>query len=332
VSKSYQTTIVICLVCLFFFNILVTSSLAPSSLPKQTFSWIVGGALFVLSKNINLKQVKYNNLLILVACCFLLSLTLIFGSNVRGSKRWIGTGFFRPQPSEIIKPWLAAILASTQNHLLLIPPLLITLAQPDLGSTISMFLMLIPLFFYNQTIRKHLIILFSFLLLLSPLVWQFGLKDYQKSRITSFINPQADPLGKGYNLIQSQIAIGSANIFGKGYRQGTQGQLLFLPEKHTDFVFAALTEEFGLIGAFLLIGIYFVIVKTLVNKAYQNINNPPYFLFCLIIATQIWSQTFINIGMNIGIMPITGIPLPFMSVGGSSIMSLLISLGIVFSN
>ncbi len=331
-SKSYQTTIVICLICLFFFNILVTSSLAPSSLPKQIFSWIAGAVLFILSKNINLKQVKYNRFLILFISCSLLLLTIIFGSNVRGSKRWIGAGFFRLQPSEIIKPWLAAILTSTQNHLLLIPPILITLVQPDLGSAISMFLMLFPLFFYNKITRTHLIVLFSALLVLSPLVWQFGLKDYQKSRVTSFINPQADPLGKGYNLIQSQIAIGSANIFGKGYRQGTQGQLLFLPEKHTDFVFAALTEEFGLVGALLLISIYFVIIKTLINKAYQNINNPSYFLFCLIIATQIWSQAFINIGMNIGIMPITGIPLPFMSVGGSSIMSLLISLGIVFSN
>ena len=331
-SKSYQTTIVISLICLFFFNILVTSSLAPSSLPKQVFSWITGAFLFTIFTNLNLKQVKYNRFVILSISCFLLLLTIFFGSNTRGSKRWIGTGFFRLQPSEIVKPWIAAVLASTQNHLLLAPPILITLAQPDLGSAISMFLMLIPLFFYNHTTKKHLIVLFSLLFILSPLVWQFGLKDYQKSRVTSFINPQADPLGKGYNLIQSQIAIGSANIFGKGYRQGTQGQLLFLPEKHTDFVFAALTEEFGLIGALLLIGIYYIIIKTLISKAYQNINNPPYFLFCLIVATQIWSQAFINIGMNIGIMPITGIPLPFMSVGGSSIMSLLISLGIVFSN
>lgn len=330
-GKSHFTTIFICLISLFFFNILITSSLAPSSIPKQLFSWLVGFSLFFVCQNINLKQIKYNKWLILGLSSLLLISPIIFSSNVRGSKRWVGIGFFKIQPSEMVKPWLAAILASTQNHLLLIIPVLITLAQPDLGSAISLCLMIIPLFFYNKITRKHVIIAMSILLITSPFVWKFGLKDYQKSRIVSFADPQNDPLGKGYNLIQSKIAIGSAGIFGKGYKQGTQGQLLFLPEKHTDFVFAALTEELGIIGCVILISTYIILIKSLIEKAYQNKNNPQYFIFTLITAIEIWSQTFINIGMNIGILPVTGIPLPFISVGGSSIISLLISLGIVFS-
>jgi len=330
-GKSHFTTILICLISLFSFNILITSSLAPNSVPKQLFSWLIGFVLFFICQNINLKQVKYNKWLILGLSCLLLISPIILSANVRGSKRWVGVGFLRFQPSEMVKPWLAAILASTQNHLLLIFPVLITLAQPDLGSAISLCLMIIPLFFYNKITKKHIIIAMSILLIASPLVWKFGLKDYQKSRIVSFADPQSDPLGKGYNLIQSKIAIGSAGIFGKGYKQGTQGQLLFLPEKHTDFVFAALTEELGIIGCLILIATYIILIKSLIIKAYQNKNNPQHFIFILITAIQIWSQTFINIAMNIGILPVTGIPLPFISVGGSSIISLLISLGIVFS-
>ena len=330
-GKSHFTTIIICIISLFCFNILITSSLAPSSIPKQLFSWMIGFFFFIICQNINLKQIKYNKWLILGLSSLLLIAPIIFSANVRGSKRWIGMGFFKLQPSEIVKPWLAAILASTQNHLLLVAPVLITLAQPDLGSAISLCLMIIPLFFYNKTTRKHVIIAISILLLASPLIWRFGLKDYQKSRVISFTNPQSDPLGKGYNLIQSKIAIGSAGIFGKGYKQGTQGQLLFLPEKHTDFVFAALTEELGIIGCLILLFTYIVLIKTLIEKAYQNKKNPQQFIFTLITAVEIWSQTFINVGMNIGILPVTGMPLPFISVGGSSIISLLISLGIVFS-
>jgi len=330
-NKSYFTTVLICLISLFCFNMLITSSLAPQSILKQLFSWIVGVTLFGVSQNINLKQIKYNKWLILISLCLLLVAPIFLSSNIRGSKRWIGIGFFKLQPSEIIKPWLATILASSQNYLFIIPPVLITLLQPDLGSAIFMFLMITPLFFYNQTTRKHILILITIFLVASPLVWKFGLKDYQRSRILSFTSPQSDPLGKGYNLIQSKIAIGSAGVFGKGYKQGTQGQLLFLPEKHTDFVFAALTEELGLVGAFLLLSTYVVLIKALIEKAYQNKNNPEYFIFTLITAIQIWSQVFINIGTNIGILPVTGMPLPFISVGGSSIISLLISLGIVFS-
>jgi len=160
---------------------------------------------------------------------------------------------------------------------------------------------------------------------------QICFKDYQQNRINTFLNPKEDPLGEGYNVIQSQIAIGSGGFFGKGYKKGTQGQLLFLPEKHTDFMFATTAEELGLFGVSIILFAYYLLIRTLFNKAFST-KNRPLFIFTLGIAIQIWMQTFVNIGMNIGLLPVTGIPLPFISVGGSSLMTLLFSLGIIYSS
>lgn len=179
---------------------------------------------------------------------------------------------------------------------------------------------------------KIALIALGVLILFSPLIWKFGLHDYQKHRIEVFLNPTADPLNKGYNVIQSQIAIGSGGIFGKGYKKGSQGQLLFLPEKHTDFMFAATSEELGLFGVGLILFAYYLIVRGLISKAFATTNNRPLFLFTLGIAIQIWFQVFVNIGMNIGILPVTGIPLPLLSVGGSSILATFFSLGVIFSS
>jgi rod shape determining protein RodA len=169
------------------------------------------------------------------------------------------------------------------------------------------------------------------MVLLSPLIYSKVLHDYQRQRIVNFINPGADPQGKGYNVIQSKIAVGSGGFFGKGYKKGSQGQLLFLPEKHTDFMFAATTEELGCLGVLIIITSYYFLIKTLINKAYST-QIRPLFIFTLGIALQIWMQAFINIGMNIGVLPVTGIPLPFISVGGSSLMALMFSLGIIYSS
>ena len=168
-------------------------------------------------------------------------------------------------------------------------------------------------------------------MLLSPLIWKFGLKEYQRHRVITFINPAADPLNTGYNVIQSKIAIGSGGVFGKGYKKGTQGQLLFLPEKHTDFIFAATAEELGIVGIGILIFAYYNLISTLFQKAYST-KDRPLFIFILGIAIQLWMQIFVNIGMNIGILPVTGIPLPFISIGGSSLIAYLFALGICFSN
>ena len=153
----------------------------------------------------------------------------------------------------------------------------------------------------------------------------------KKKELLLSLNPASDPLDKGYNVIQSKIAIGSGGFLGR-LQKGTQGQLLFLPEKHTDFMFAATAEELGFVGIFIILTAYYFLIKTLLDKAFLVRNNRVLFLFTLGITLQIWMQVFVNIGMNIGILPITGIPLPFLSVGGSSILTLLFSIGIIYSS
>jgi len=313
-------------------NLLMVSSLAPQSLIKQLSAWLIGIFLFFIGTQINPKQITGSHWLIFIACCIFLFLPIVLGDITRGSRRWIDIGPFSLQPSEIVKPGLMLFLASGALPFFLLLPVSIILAQPDLGSAFTIVILLIPIILYSKKLLKLSLLLVTIGLILSPLAWRFLLHDYQKNRLSTFLNPTHDPLGQGYNLIQSQIAIGSGGLFGKGYRQGTQGQLLFLPEKHTDFIFAATSEELGLISVLLIFFAYFLLLRTLLHKAFSTANNHPLFLFTLGITLQIWIQMVVNIGMNIGLLPITGIPLPFLSVGGSSLLALLFSLGIIYSS
>lgn len=329
--KKISLTLLIPLLVFCSLNLLMISSLAPQLFWKQFSAWIIGILLFFLGTQINPKQTKTQGPIILIASCIILLIPIIAGNFTRGSRRWLYLGPLSLQPSEIVKGPLMLFLSTTDIPLLHLIPVGIIMLQPDLGSAISVLILMIPIFLYNKKYLKLGIIAFIFILVLSPLAYKYVLKDYQRQRIENFINPSSDPLGQGYNLIQSQIAVGSGGFFGKGYRQGTQGQLLFLPEKHSDFIFASTTEELGLFSAIIILTCYFLIIKTLFDKAYCTTNNLPLFIFTLGIAFEIWAQTFINIGMNLGLLPVTGIPLPFMSVGGSSIMALLFSLGIISS-
>lgn len=317
---------------LFCLNILMVSSVAQNVMPKQLISWILGFILFFLGTRINPKHIGSSKNIILIVSILLLFLPIVTNNITRGSRRWIDIGPLTIQPSEITKPWLMLFLANSDFPYLIAIPIIVTLLQPDLGSALSLAVLCIPIIFYHRGMRKLSIIFFLSALLFSPLIWKFGLHDYQKNRIEVFINPTSDPLNKGYNVIQSQIAIGSGGFFGKGYKKGSQGQLLFLPEKHTDFMFATTAEELGLLGVIFILLSYYLIISGLIKKAFQTTNNRPLFLFTLGVAIQIWFQVFVNIGMNIGLLPVTGIPLPMLSVGGSSIMATLFSLGIIFSS
>lgn len=309
----------------------MVSSVAPSLVGKQLIAWGIGIILFCIGKQINLKQLNSYKWPIFIICCIFLLLPIILGRVTRGSSRWLYIAGQTVQPSEFVKPWLMSFLANTNLAILLFIPIAIIMAQPDLGSAISVFFLIIPVILYNKKLLKLSIIAGLCLILVSPLAYKYVLKDYQQNRINTFLNPKEDPLGEGYNVIQSQIAIGSGGLFGKGYKKGTQGQLLFLPEKHTDFMFATTAEELGLLGVSIILFAYYLLIRTLFNKAFST-KNRPLFIFTLGIAIQIWMQTFVNIGMNIGLLPVTGIPLPFISVGGSSLMTLLFSLGIIYSS
>lgn len=318
---------------LFPLNLLIISSLSPHLLGKQLTAWIIGLFFFLIGRQFTPKQLSPAKWFFFFGSCLLLFLPIILNNITRGSRRWLNIGPFSLQPSEIVKPGLMLYLANINSlslQLLHLIPVFIIVIQPDFGSAVSVLFLLSPVFLHSKSLLKLGLLAIIAITISSPIIWNKVLHPYQQKRIINFLNPGSDPFGQGYNLIQSKIAIGSGGLFGKGYKKGSQGQLLFLPEKHTDFIFAAATEELGFVGSALIIFAYFLLIGSLIKKAFMS-NNQPQLIFTLGIALQIWLQTFINIGMNLGILPVTGIPLPFLSVSGSSIVSLLFSLGIIYS-
>ncbi len=281
--------------------------------------------------------IKYFYLLVIL----LLIVVFIIDFETRGSVRWIPLGPFNLQPSEFAKIALILSLANFWSRnmptwkniglsfLIAVPILGLVFQQPDLGTTMTIFFIwLILLIFSNIGLYKLLII--SVLgSIVAPFTWGF-LKDYQKERFLSFLFPEQDPLGVGYNVIQSTIAVGSGQIFGRGLGRGTQSRLQFLPEFRTDFIFAFIAEELGLVGSFLVLLLYSIIfcASFFIIKNTKDLFGQLIVIGCL---GMLFFQIVVNIGMNIGILPITGITLPLLSYGGSSILTVFISLGLIAS-
>lgn len=279
------------------------------------------------------------NILALVA-------VMLFGRTILGAQRWIDLGFFHFQPSETMKLVLIMVLAkylankSTQDGLgfknLIIPVLLVllpfglTVKQPDLGTALLLAAIATSLVVFVRVKRVILITCLVTATIAAPVVWSFGLKSYQKNRILTFLYPGRDPRGAGYNSIQSKIAVGSGKILGKGFRKGTQSQLEFLPERHTDFIYSVLSEEHGFIGSILTLGLLIVLLLMSVRIASQA-RDKFGALLVVGIASYIFWHMFINIGMVIGILPIVGVPLPLLSYGGTGTLSTMAGLGIISS-
>lgn len=272
----------------------------------------------------------------------LLSLFL-FGDKTRGVVSWFYIGRVAFQPVEIGKLVMILLLAKyfsrrhieiyRLRHLIIsgiyiLIPLLLVLVQPDLGSAIILLSLWIAIAVFSGIKLKHFILFVLLLAVISLFAWNLALAPYQKERITSFLNPYEDPLGAGYNAIQAKIAVGSGKIFGKGVGYGSQSSLNFLPAAETDFIFAAFAEEWGLIGALMLFGAFAVLFWRII-KIGLNVSDNFSRLFTLGFASIILSQFIVHVGMNIGLMPITGITLPFVSYGGSSFVSLMIGVGIL---
>ena len=274
----------------------------------------------------------------------ILFLVLLLGKTIRGTEGWIDFGLFQVQPVEFSKVvlvlFLASFIAKKTSELgewtRLIASLVLTgaivflvMRQPDLGSSIVLLSIWGIMLLVSGIRLKHIIVLLILGTMLVSGSW-FFLQDYQKARIESFIHPELDPRGSGYNVLQAMVAVGSGGMFGNGIGHGTQSQSNFLPEKHTDFIFASMNEELGLAGAFLTLFLYGVIFYRLRVIGLQSADNLGYLITVGVFA-MILVQVVINIGMNIGLLPVTGIPLPFMSYGGSSILSLFVAIGIVQS-
>tara|TARA_B100001123_G_C15302176_1_gene1021411 strand:+ start:666 stop:1790 length:1125 start_codon:yes stop_codon:yes gene_type:complete len=269
----------------------------------------------------------------------------LFGITASGSKRWINLFFINLQPSELMKIGLIVFLTRyyykipsdqvTKIKYIFIPvfallvPVLFVAAQPDLGTAVLMLMGGCAVIWLTGFRIKFFLYSFFVLICLMPVGISF-LEPYQKSRILTFFNPERDPLGAGYQIIQSKIAVGSGGIFGKGFLQGSQSYLDYLPEKHTDFIFTLFSEEFGFIGCVLLLLIYVMIMYRIIKIGHQSKNNFAK-LYCYSFTTAFFIYVVVNMSMVLGLLPIVGAPLPIMSYGGSSMLSIMIGLGIAMS-
>ena len=276
----------------------------------------------------------------------LLVLTLLIGDGVSGAARWISIGpFFQFQFSELAKILmivvLANYLASRQKSLnsiwtilgacvLMVPAWLLVLLQPDLGTSLVLAAILAGMLFMSGASARWLAVLAAVIIAAVPIAWTYILRDYQKGRLLSFLDPAADPQGSGYQLLQSQIAVGSGGLFGKGLTNGTQNQLDFLPVQTTDFVYALLCEELGFLGAMLVLGLFIALIWRILLTAWRS-QEPFGLALAAGVASMLIFQVIVNVGMVIGVMPITGIPLPFITHGGASLISIAIGLGILQS-
>jgi len=275
----------------------------------------------------------------------LLVTTLAIGHGVGGSARWVSIGPFDFQFSELAKILMIIILANYLGArqgrlgslssiigacLLVVPPWILVMIQPDLGTSLVLLAILGGMLFMSGASLRWLGVLVGGALASFPLIWTYILRDYQKQRIVSFLDPASDMQGAGYQLFQSQIAVGSGGWFGKGLTNGTQNQLNFLPVQESDFVAAIYLEELGFLGAMLLLVLFGALLWRILVSGWRS-RDPFGMMFASGLASMILFQLVVNLGMVIGIMPITGIPLPFISHGGASLISLAVGLGILQS-
>lgn len=333
--------IILCILLLSGVGAAAIASVAPDLFVSQIIFYILGLSLFLFFSRLDFRIFPSLGKIIFLASIVLLGITLILGFESHGAVRWVAIGPFRLQFSEFLKPFLITALAvsfralserySFRSYLRLIViisiPLFLVFKQPDLGSALVYLFVFAVLSVISIPKFWHLFLFGVSTLITIPFFWKF-LASYQKARILTFLSPTFDPLGASYNAIQAVITVGSGEFFGRGLGRGTQSHLLFLPEHHTDFIFASIAEELGFLGSFFILAIYFVLIWHLFSLASKS-KNVTGSLIILGIASMFLIQVLINVGMNLGILPVTGIPLPLISYGGSSILSCLISLGIV---
>jgi rod shape determining protein RodA len=317
-----------------------------TSLCFRQARWVlIGLVVMIMAFSIDYRSIIRHAYTIYGVTIFLLLVVFFYGYATHGSQRWITFLGFSFQPSELMKLVIIFTLAKyfDDNKInrsfllkdLMIPfflvllPFVLILRQPDLGTALMLFIIFFSMALFVGVNWKSFSIAALTGLVMIPVAWHF-LRDYQKDRILNFLTPERDPLGSGYHIIQSMIAIGSGGFFGKGFLQGTQAQLKFLPEQQTDFVFSVFAEEWGFFGAVVLISLFLLLILWGLKIALHSRD----YLGTLVaygISMLIFWGVLINIGMVLGILPVVGIPLPFVSYGGSSIMVLLTAIGLMLN-
>lgn len=323
-------------------GILVIYSSSKELAIQQLIFTAIGMIFFFLVTQIELQSIKNLIKPLYIFILIMLIAVLILGFETRGALRWIPLGIFNIQPSEFAKPILILLLAKfwserapdwlniLKSLVWVAPYFILVFKQPDLGSALTLIAIWLGMLLVTRISVKKILVLALIIIFVIPTSWSF-LHDYQRQRILSFLAPESDPLGKGYNLIQSTIAVGSGELFGRGLGRGTQSRLQFLPEFRTDFIFASIAEELGFVGSLLLLSLYLFLLVYFLRVA-QRVNNSFGLLVIMGVVSMFLFQVFVNIGMNVGLLPITGITLPLISYGGSSLIATLLSLGMVASS
>jgi len=313
---------------------------------KQVY-WILGGlVLMFMMSFVNYQLLLENSHWLYIASFLSLVAVALLGKRYLGAKRWVQLpGGQHFQPSEWVKLVLILSMAkyfSEENDhnaslsdvvkggLIAAVPMLLVLRQPDLGTALTYVPIAIMGLFLGGIQFRHAAVIILVAGVLAPGVWHYGLKPYQKARLTNFMHPEADAQKSGYQLEQSKIAVGHGGIWGRGIRGGSQTQGAFLPEPHTDFIFAAWSEEHGFVGAVALLLLYFILLMRLIHNAQTAPDRAGGFVVMGVVAVLLF-HILVNAGMVVGYMPVTGIPLPLMSYGGSSLLFMFLALGIVMN-
>ena len=347
--RNFDYILLVCILLLGFISLVTMYSTEGGKVLFHTKSHfiklIVFTVMMLIFSFINIKfwfSIGYFSYFIIIGLLFW---TYFFGITSSGSKRWIDLYFINLQPSELMKIFIILCLAKYFHRMklenvnsiytiltsliIIILPMGLVIVQPDLGTSVLIAISGIAVLWFAGINYKYFIYTILGFLILLPFIIAF-LKPYQKLRVLTFLNPDRDPLGAGYQIIQSKIAVGSGGIFGKGFLKGTQSYLEFLPEKHTDFIFTLFSEEFGFVGSALLLIIYVIIIYRIVAI---GASSRSYFakIFCYSFGAAIFVYITINMSMVLGLLPIVGSPLPIMSYGGSSMLATMIGFGVVMS-
>ena len=311
----------------------------------QIYAILIGLVAFLVCLTIDYRALTDKSHFVYLALLGLLIYVLVFGTTAGGARRWISLGAFNLQPSEFAKVGVALVLAKffgenrrgapttgdlVMGGLLVSVPLILIAREPDLGTAVT----LVPIFLgiaYVAGMRLRILgILAAVAIVSAPIAWNFALKDYQKGRIETFLDPSQDARGAGYQQIQAQITVGSGGLWGKGYRQGTQGQLRFLPVAHNDFIFSALAEEQGFAGVLAVLGLYLLVIWRSLEAARLSKDRLGVYLVMGLLSSFTF-QVIYNITMSAGLAPVKGLTLPLLSYGGSSMIATLASFGLILN-